>query len=108
MNKQMGFVLRSLLAGLAAMALCVPGRTVGAVEMSAEVEAALALCGRCATLTDEELPVAIEQVRTLVVKLESEHKPANKVWLFRLKRCGSFLDYRIEAAGRSEEKVPGK
>ncbi|ORJ62962.1 hypothetical protein [Geothermobacter hydrogeniphilus] len=75
-----------------------------AVEMSPEIETALALCARCATLPDEEIPAAASTVRSLVEKLEAERNPADKVWLFRLKRCGSFLAYRAEAAADGEEK----
>jgi len=94
-------VERRLVRLAAAILLCIifASPAVGEVEMSSAVEEALALCGRCATLPEEDVPGTIQKVRALVEKLEAEQSSANKVWLFRLKRCRSFLDYRLEAAG---------
>jgi len=66
-------------------------------EIPAEIASVLELCAGSALLSAEELQGATVQVEAVVQKLEKERRPEDKVWLFRLRRCQKFLEFRLEA-----------
>jgi len=63
---------------------------------SPEVQEVLELCADGAYLDAGEIPACMTRVDRLIDQLEREADPRNKLWLFRLQQCRSFLAFRLE------------